>query len=334
MPAEKAASAEQPHRHHRRRRAQLPSRRMPTASSAPGGQRARSPRRWSSPRHCRAAGPRPAPVPRPRPAPAPEYPGWPSGRNSREAARAPGRWRSAPIGRLIQKIHRQPKLSVMKPPIGGADDEGKSGDAAEDAERPGALFPGKARRSGSPSPAASPARRRRPAADRAAISARRRWPTARRPPTPATNRAMPAANIRRRPKRSPSAAPVSSSTAKAQIVGVDRPLQRLDRGAEIAADGGKGRGDDQRIQRHHEGRQRGHAKHPVLSRYHRQFLHCRSRSLCGRVRAALHGQDERGEGRRMRPKNIFLRPNPFAGAERLQWRWRDRDSRRETRRRA
>jgi hypothetical protein len=34
---------------------------------------------------------------------------------------------------------------------------------------------------------------------------------------PAVNRASPAVNIRRRPNRSPSAAPVSSSTAKVSV---------------------------------------------------------------------------------------------------------------------
>jgi hypothetical protein len=38
----------------------------------------------------------------------------------------------------------------------------------------------------------------------------------------------PIAKSRRRPKRSPSAAPVRSSTAKAQRVGVDGPLEVLD----------------------------------------------------------------------------------------------------------
>ncbi|MHC2686714.1 hypothetical protein ACVJDU_008278 [Bradyrhizobium diazoefficiens] len=49
-----------------------------------------------------------------------------------------------------------------------------------------------------------------------------------------------------------------------QVEGVDGPLQRLDPAAEFGADGRECRRDDHGVQRHHEGCQRGDAKHPVL----------------------------------------------------------------------
>ena len=145
---------------------------------------------------------------------------------------------------------------------GGADDQGKSGHAAEDAERPGALFPGKGagkhrhpdRHHQCGACALHEPRRDQPAGaagQRTGHGGEREQGDARgeQPPSPETVAKRRAGQQQDR---------------ETQIIGVDRPLQRLDRCVEVGANGGKGRGHDQRVQRHHEGCQRGHAERPVL----------------------------------------------------------------------
>jgi hypothetical protein len=119
------------------------------------------------------------------------------------------------IGRLIQKIHRHPRVSVMKPPTAGP------------IMRAHPVMPlnmpnARARTSLANSPLrmaiASGLTRAAPApwADRAAISVST-LPDSAHAIDARVNRKMPAANIARRLKRSPSAAPVSSSTAKVKL---------------------------------------------------------------------------------------------------------------------
>ncbi len=120
-----------------------------------------------------------------------------------------------PIGRLIQKIHRHPRLSVMKPPMAGPI-------MRANPVTPPKMPSARARSSlakaslriaiASGITSAAPA----PCADRAAISDST-LPDSAHTPEARANNAMPAANIRRRPKRSPSAAPVSSRTAKVRL---------------------------------------------------------------------------------------------------------------------
>ena len=121
----------------------------------------------------------------------------------------------SPIGTLIQKIHRHPKPSVRKPPIAGPT---MRASPVTPLKMPSA----RARSSRAKAPLriamatgitnAAPA----PWADRAAISARMLVDSAQAIDA-SMNSAMPAANIRRRPNRSPSAAPVSSNTAKLRL---------------------------------------------------------------------------------------------------------------------
>jgi hypothetical protein len=120
-----------------------------------------------------------------------------------------------PIGRLIQKIHRHPKLSVMKPPMAGPM---MRANPVTLLKMPSAH----ARSSLAKAPLriaiasgitnAAPA----PWADRAAIN-HPILPDSAQAVDATTNNPIPAANIRRRPNRSPSAAPVSSRTAKVRL---------------------------------------------------------------------------------------------------------------------
>ena len=208
-----------------------------TANSSAECERASRPRGWSTPRRCRAAGSRPAPAPRSRPAAAREYRARPPGQNFRAAASSTRTIAIRPIGRLIQKIQRQPSLSVMKPPIAGPMISAhpvtplKMPSARARSSRPNAPLR-IAIASGITS--AAPA----PCAARAAISAS----------------ALPAKRAGRRRQHEqrdaggehPAASePVAERGAgqqqhrEGQIEGVDRPLQRLDRGAEFGADGGE-----------------------------------------------------------------------------------------------
>ena len=115
-----------------------------------------------------------------------------------------------------------------------AGDHREPGDAAEDPERRPARLGGNAALSSASASgitSAAPA----PCTARAAISLPTLCASAHAAEA-ATNRPSPAANMRRRPNRSPSAAPVISSTAKLSCVGVDRPLQLLDRRVEVQPD--------------------------------------------------------------------------------------------------
>ena len=120
-----------------------------------------------------------------------------------------------PIGRLIQKIQRQPRLSVMKPPMAGPTINAhpvmplKMPSARARWSRPNAplriaIASGMTR--------AAPA----PCAARLAISHPALTDNAQAADA-STNNAIPLANIRRRPKRSPSAAPVRSRTANVRL---------------------------------------------------------------------------------------------------------------------
>ena len=68
----------------------------------------------------------------------------------------------------------------------------------------------------------------------------------------AVKSASPPRNSRRRPKRSASAAPGHEDDREGERVGVDRPLQRLERRAEVGADRGKSDGDDEVVEHDHE----------------------------------------------------------------------------------
>ena len=86
-----------------------------------------------------------------------------------------------PIGRLIQKTQRHPRSSADEAADGRADDQGKSGHAAEDAERPGALFLGKGGRSSIAIPSGITSAAPAPCMARAGDQRRRRRRTARKP---------------------------------------------------------------------------------------------------------------------------------------------------------
>jgi hypothetical protein len=80
-------------------------------------------------------------------------------------------------------------------------------------------------------------------------------------------------------------------------------LQRRDRGTKVGADGGKGRGDDLRIQRHHEGGQRTPSVQffpPLTSDSAIAFL----RRVCGRVMRRVMVKTN-AKRRGIRPKSFF-----------------------------
>src|SRR6266508_2296700 len=77
------------------------------------------------------------------------------------------------------------------------------------------------------------------------------------------NSPSPAAKTRRRPYRSPRAAPVISSTAK-QNVRVAGPFEVLERGAEVALDRAQGGGDHEHVEHHHERGQGAQSQDPAL----------------------------------------------------------------------
>ena len=117
-----------------------------------------------------------------------------------------------PIGTLSQKIHCQSTPSAIAPPTTGPAMRASPVSATEDAERLRALSGGNAALSSaiaSGTTSAAPT----PCMARAAISQPIVGASAHAADA-ATNSPRPAANMRRRPKRSPSAAPVISSTAK------------------------------------------------------------------------------------------------------------------------
>ncbi len=123
--------------------------------------------------------------------------------------------RIRPIGTLIQKIHCQARPSATAPPTTGPAIRAspvmplKMPSALARASRGNAALRS-AIASGMTS--AAPA----PCAARAAIS-QPTFPASAQAADAATNNVRPATNTRRRPNRSPSAAPVSSSTAKHRL---------------------------------------------------------------------------------------------------------------------
>ena len=76
------------------------------------------------------------------------------------------------------------------------------------------------------------------------------------------NTSSPTTSMRRRPKRSPSAAPVSDEHGEGEDVGVDDPLQAVDRDAEIALHRRQRREHDQAVQGDHEERCAGQGDGP------------------------------------------------------------------------
>ena len=119
----------------------IPRATKPAANSTPDGSAAMLLRRWSIPPRCRATGSRPAPTPRSRPARVPACRARRLGpKLSRKRVRTIA-IAIRPIGRLIQKIQRQPRCLRDQAADGGADDQRKTGDADEDAKRACALLP-------------------------------------------------------------------------------------------------------------------------------------------------------------------------------------------------
>ena len=72
----------------------------------------------------------------------------------------------------------------------------------------------------------------------------------------------PIASIRRRPKRSPSAAPGQEQDGEGERVGVDRPFEPVEARAEITADHRQRGRDDEVVERDHEARRRGEHEGP------------------------------------------------------------------------
>ena len=120
-----------------------------------------------------------------------------------------------PTGRLIQKIHRHPKLSVTRPPTAGPMIRANP---VTPLKMPSARARSSRAKASLRIAIASGITNAAPApwTDRAAISVSTR-PDSAHATEARVNRAMPAANIRRRPKRSPRAAPVSSKTANVKL---------------------------------------------------------------------------------------------------------------------
>jgi hypothetical protein len=146
---------------------------------------------------------------------------------------------ASPTGTLTQKIHCQPMPSTIAPPISGPSAAAIPAIAPHMPIAAPRRWTGKASLisvSVSGNAIAAPA----PCATRAAISAPTLGDSAAAADA-AVNSAIPAVNIRRRPKRSPSAAPVSSRQAKASRYAFtvhsspDRPACRLARTCGSAA---------------------------------------------------------------------------------------------------
>ena len=79
---------------------------------------------------------------------------------------------------------------------------------------------------------------------------------------PAVKMARPTMNIRRRPKRSPSAAPVQEQDGEREGVGVDDPLELLERCAKVEADDRQGGRHDEVVEADHEQGDRGDGERP------------------------------------------------------------------------
>ena len=169
---------------------------------------------------------------------------------------------SAPTGTLIQKIHCQARPSVTAPPIIGPPSTARP-------VRPLKMPIAQPRRSGGK---AAPSR---PIASGITTAA----------PTPWKVRAAIShgTEVRQRAgdrgdgeegeagrERPPPAPPVTDRRRghqqhrEAEAVGVHRPFQLLDRGAEVLPDGGQRRRDHQDVERHHHRADRGQAQHPAL----------------------------------------------------------------------
>ena len=216
-----------------------------------------------SPRRCRAPAPRPAPSTPPLTSASP-------GRSSAES----GPWLSGirastsgisarPIGTLSQKIHSQAMPSVTAPPTSGPPATARPLTAKK---IPSARAAALGREGGADQRQRQRRDRRRAGALHGARGDQRadRRAPARRPPRRATKSPIPATN----------SAPPAEAVAErrrghqqhgeAQVVGVDRPLELLDRGAEVAPDRAQRGGHDERVERRHEGRQRGQDEDPFL----------------------------------------------------------------------
>ena len=169
--------------------------------------------------------PQPAPLPRTRPHTIPNAAPVISARPGRSSARSLPRdsgmrastsgTASSPIGTLIQKIHCQARPSAIAPPITGPPPTARpvrpcSAPIAEPRRSGGNAAPTSVSASGMTNAAPTPW------TARATISAVASGASAQAAEARA-NSARPAANRRRRPKRSPSADAVISSTAKQRL---------------------------------------------------------------------------------------------------------------------
>ena len=164
------------------------------------------------------------------------------------------------MGTLIQKIQFQDTPSTMAPPTRGP----------MAMARPTHCTPG---------PSATPRRSAATAADNrvrvSGVTMAAPMPWAMRPMSSistlvdmaakaeaAVKMATPMTNMRRRPKRSPSAAPVSRKHCEGQRVGVDGPLELLDGGPELLADDVESGRHDEVVEHDHDQRHRRHRERP------------------------------------------------------------------------
>ena len=233
-----AADAEQPQRDERVRRVRGSRRRnAPSSSSAGGDQRADHAGGASSRRRCRGRSPRRARGRRRRRAASAEQVERLAAavRLGQRAEHAAG-WRRAATGTLIQKIacQRDARRRRRRRSPGRARRRGRR-------RRPRSRSPSRGGRRGTAAAsrvsdsgmiAAAPA----PWTARAAMSTSALVASADAIEASA-NTAMPATNTRRRPHRSPSVAAAIMSVAKRERVGVDHPLQLLERGARARSAG-------------------------------------------------------------------------------------------------
>ena len=258
----RTGGAEQSHRQHRLGGAQLPEHERDRQQRRPRRAR-RAPRRCPSRRCCRARAPTRCRARRRSPAPA---------RRVERAARAEALVdsrastsgiASSPIGTFSQKIHCHAIPCVTAPPTTGPPSTARP-------VMPPKTPSARPRRSGGKPRSAAPAERhdrspRRRPERRARRSASRRSAPARTRPTPLRTAASPAANSRRRPNRSPSADAGHQQHGEAQRVRVHGPLELLDRGAQVHPDRRQRGRHDERVERHHQRRDRRRRQHPCLS---------------------------------------------------------------------
>ena len=222
-----------------------------------------------------------------------------------------------PIGKLIQKIHCQARPSAMAPPTTGP---AMSASPVTPLNIPSALARSSRGNAALKSAIASGMTSAAPApwTARAAISA---------PMLPASAHAAEATTNKREASGEHAPAPEAVAERRAgqqqhgeaQVIGIDRPLQRLDRGAEIKPDRAQRGRDDQRVERDHERRHRGQRKHPGFVRcfarfpHNRSFVraHCRAGGHCDPRCSPIHDAETNGDAQRIREKNL-IRPNPSA----------------------